>query len=74
MSAMKPVITALALLLAVPTLTSCDRADDVYDPLHCDYEQAQTTQAEVAPVDRAEWADYNGDGVVVLCMWTGMVE
>jgi predicted small lipoprotein YifL len=71
MSAMKTV-TLLALAALVPTLAACE-SDGPFDPVHCDYEQAQTTQATVQPADRTEWVDYDGDGIVVVCMWTGAV-
>jgi hypothetical protein len=73
MVAMKTV-TFLASLALVPALAGCMSESQVFDPIHCDYEQAQTTAPAVAPADRSEWADYNGDGVVVLCMWTGVVD
>ena len=60
----------MKLLLAavsIAALSACDPTGS-FDPVKCDYEQAQFTTAP-APVDRAEWVDYNGDGVVVLCMW-----
>ncbi len=60
---------AAAALIAAPVLASCE--SQVYDPTHCDYEQAQWTEPAVRPMERAEWVDYNDDGVVVLCMWTG---
>ena len=66
---MKTVTSILALFTAI-TLTGC--MGEPYDPTNCDYEQAQTVEAVIQPVERAEWVDYNGDGVVVLCMWTGM--
>jgi len=50
------------------TLTAC-QSGQPFDPVHCDYEQAQTV-GPVAPADRVGWVDYNDDGVVVLCMWT----
>jgi hypothetical protein len=67
MAAMKTV-TCIAALLAA-TLTGC--MGEPYDPIKCDYEQAQWTEPAVRPMERAEWVDYNDDGVVVLCMWTG---
>ncbi len=69
---MKTVTSIAAALFAIAALASCD--SQVYDPIKCDYEQAQWTEPAVRPVERAEWVDYNGDGVVVLCMWTGMVD
>ena len=63
-------ILAIVSALAAVTLTGCQ--SDVFDPSKCDYEQAQTVEAVIQPVKRAEWVDYNDDGVVVLCMWTGM--
>ena len=62
------VVVALAV-----TLTACQTREP-FDPIHCDYEQAQVTQPAVFPADRTVWVDYDGDGVVVLCMWTGMVD
>jgi hypothetical protein len=60
---------AIATLVAVPFLASCE--SQVYEPAKCDYEQAQWTEPAVRPMERAEWVDYNDDGVVVLCMWVG---
>jgi hypothetical protein len=60
----------IATLAVAPVLAACESR--VYDPAKCDYEQAQTVEAIIRPVERAEWIDYNDDGVVVLCMWTGM--
>lgn len=69
MSAMKTV----TLILAMTTLAACDiGGNDTFDPAHCDYEQAHTAQPAVVPADRTEWVDYDADGVVVLCMWTGV--
>jgi hypothetical protein len=58
---------------SVAALTAC-QSGEVFDPVHCDYEQAQSTAPAVMPADRSEWVDYDGDGVVVLCMWTGVVD
>ena len=56
---------------SVLALAACETAEP-FDPSHCDYEQAEFT-TPLAPVDRAEWTDYDGDGVVVLCMWVSDV-
>jgi hypothetical protein len=66
---MKRIVIVLAALAI--TATACET--EPFNPAQCDYEQAQTTEPAVTPADRTEWADYNGDGVVVLCMWTGVV-